>query len=138
MVDAADILLQVLDARDPHGTRSVDVERFVLKRGSGEKRVILILNKIDLIPKESAEKWLRYMREEMPTVAFKSSTQAQKSNLGRKRKSKGGKAGGVVSLQECGRNRALKPQYSMFLVCCWFFLSLFLSIFIKERKRKRD
>ena len=95
MVDAADILLQVLDARDPHGTRSVDVERFVLKRGSGEKRVILILNKIDLIPKESAEKWLKYMREEMPTVAFKSSTQAQKSNLGRKRKSRGGKSGGV-------------------------------------------
>ena len=64
----------------------MDVERFVLKRGSGEKRVILVLNKIDLIPRESAEKWLKYLREEMPTVAFKSSTQAQKSNLGRKRK----------------------------------------------------
>jgi nuclear GTP-binding protein len=42
----------------------------------------------DLIPKEVAEKWLKYLREELPTVAFKCSTQQQRSNLGHTRKSK--------------------------------------------------
>ncbi len=35
----------------------------------------------DLVPKEIAEKWLAYLRKELPTVAFKSSTQTQKNNL---------------------------------------------------------
>ena len=39
----------------------------------------------DLVPREVAEKWLKYLREELPTVAFKCSTQSQKSNLGQKR-----------------------------------------------------
>lgn len=38
----------------------------------------------DLVPKEVAEKWLKYLREELPTVAFKCNTQQQKSNLGQK------------------------------------------------------
>ncbi|KAK7393163.1 hypothetical protein VNO78_21652 [Psophocarpus tetragonolobus] len=37
--------------------------------------------KIDLVPKEALEKWLMYLREELPTVAFKCSTQQQRSNL---------------------------------------------------------
>lgn len=38
----------------------------------------------DLVPKEVVEAWLKYLREELPTVAFKCSTQKQASNLGRK------------------------------------------------------
>ncbi|MCD7462896.1 Guanine nucleotide-binding protein-like nsn1 [Datura stramonium] len=45
-----------------------------------------------LIPREAAEKWLKYLREELPTVAFKCSTQEQKSNLGWKPSSKAGKS----------------------------------------------
>ena len=37
----------------------------------------------DLVPKEVVEAWLKYLREELPTVAFKCSTQKQTSNLGR-------------------------------------------------------
>ncbi|KAJ7537232.1 hypothetical protein O6H91_12G104000 [Diphasiastrum complanatum] len=83
VIEASDVVIQVLDARDPLGTRCPDLERLVLKSGVN-KRVILLLNKIDLVPKEIAEKWLSYLREELPTVAFKCSTQKQKSNLGRK------------------------------------------------------
>ena len=31
----------------------------------------------DLVPREVAEAWLSYLREELPTVAFKCSTQKQ-------------------------------------------------------------
>ena len=35
----------------------------------------------DLIPREIADQWLKYLRNEFPTVAFKASTQSQKQNL---------------------------------------------------------
>ena len=35
----------------------------------------------DLIPREIADQWLKYLRNEFPTVAFKASTQTQKQNL---------------------------------------------------------
>jgi len=47
---------------------------------------------LDLVPREAAEKWLKYLREELPAVAFKCSTQEQKSNLGWKPSSKAGKS----------------------------------------------
>lgn len=46
----------------------------------------------DLVPREAVEKWLKYLREELPTVAFKCSTQEQRSNLGWKSAPKTAKA----------------------------------------------
>lgn len=46
----------------------------VLAAGS-DKRLVLVLNKIDLIPKEALDKWLKYLRNDFPTIAFKASTQ---------------------------------------------------------------
>ncbi|WMV46993.1 hypothetical protein MTR67_040378 [Solanum verrucosum] len=91
VIDASDVILEVLDARDPLGTRCLDMEKMVMRAGP-EKHLVLLLNKIDLIPREAAEKWLKYLREELPTVAFKCSTQEQKSNLGWKPSSKAGKS----------------------------------------------
>jgi len=50
VVDAGDIILYVLDAQDPEGTRSCDVERQIMGADGSEKRLIPILNKIDLVP----------------------------------------------------------------------------------------
>ena len=36
---------------------------------------------LDLVPKPNVEGWLKYLRQEFPTVAFKASTQSQKQNL---------------------------------------------------------
>ena len=56
----------------------------------------------DLVPKEAVEKWLKYLREELPTVAFKCSTQEQRSNLGWKTGSKSSKPGNVSSqISDC-------------------------------------
>lgn len=35
----------------------------------------------DLVSKEIVEKWIKYLRNEFPTVAFKASTQQQNKNL---------------------------------------------------------
>ena len=82
VVDAADVILEVLDARDPLTTRCRDVEQLILAKGSG-KRIILVLNKIDLVPREVVEAWLKYLRNEFPTIAFKASTQSQSTHLAR-------------------------------------------------------
>eukprot|EP01132_Coremiostelium_polycephalum_P001449 gene1449-1827_t len=81
VIEAADVILQVLDARDPMGCRCFEIEQMILERYPN-KKIVLILNKIDLIPKENVLVWLKYLRNYYPTLAFKCSTQNQKRNLG--------------------------------------------------------
>ncbi|NXF50266.1 GNL3 protein, partial [Oceanites oceanicus] len=73
VIEASDVILEVLDARDPMGCRCPQLEQAVICSG-GDKKLLLVLNKIDLVPKENLEKWLNYLKEEFPTVAFKSAT----------------------------------------------------------------
>ncbi|CAN8007125.1 unnamed protein product [Ixodes pacificus] len=82
VVEGADVVLEVLDARDPLGTRSPQLEQYVLAK---RKRLVLVLNKIDLIPRENLERWLKHLRNELPTLAFKASTQSQRNNLSHNR-----------------------------------------------------
>ncbi|RDX87247.1 Guanine nucleotide-binding protein-like NSN1 [Mucuna pruriens] len=107
VIEASDVILEVLDARDPLGTRCVDIEKLVMKSGP-DKRLVLLLNKIDLVPQEAVKKWLKYLREELPTVAFKCSTQQQRSNLGWK-SSKTTKSSDILQLSDClGADTLLK------------------------------
>jgi nuclear GTP-binding protein len=48
VVEASDVVIQVLDARDPLGSRCVDVERMVHKAGP-TKRIVLLVNKIGMV-----------------------------------------------------------------------------------------
>lgn len=103
-MDSSDVILQVLDARDPCSCRCLEVERYV-RKVDPNKRIVVILNKIgasrfqicliqkngdcslynngfddwtqrtaDLVPPEIVRKWLIYLREELPAVAFKAAT----------------------------------------------------------------
>lgn len=54
----------------------------------GNKRLVLVLNKSDLVPREILDKWLKYLRTLAPAVAFKASTQMQSKRLGQKKFSK--------------------------------------------------
>jgi nuclear GTP-binding protein len=69
VVETADVCLVVLDARDPVGCRCVEAERMLLACGT-DKKIVLVLNKIDLVPTLVARKWLNALQSEYPTVAF--------------------------------------------------------------------
>ena len=83
----SDIVLEVLDARDPLGCRHPHIEHLIVSSLQSDqqqaKRLVLVLNKIDLVSKEALDGWLRYMRQFYPVVAFKSSTQQQSAHLNR-------------------------------------------------------
>ena len=80
VVEASDVIIEVLDARDPMGSRCMQVEEMIISSGQN-KKLVLLLNKIDLVPKENVQAWLKYLRNQYPTVAFKSSTQNQNEKL---------------------------------------------------------
>ena len=44
-------------------------------------RTIYYFDNLDLVPRSIVEAWLKHLRNEFPTVAFKASTQTQKQNL---------------------------------------------------------
>lgn len=45
VIEASDVILEVLDARDPLGTRCLDMEKLIFK-ADPNKRLVLLLNKI--------------------------------------------------------------------------------------------
>jgi nuclear GTP-binding protein len=49
VIDSSDVIVQVLDARDPMGTRCHHIEKH-LKENAKHKHLIFVLNKCDLVP----------------------------------------------------------------------------------------
>lgn len=49
VIDSSDVIIHVLDARDPYGTRCKSVEQY-LKNDAPHKHLIYVLNKCDLVP----------------------------------------------------------------------------------------
>jgi nuclear GTP-binding protein len=76
VVDSADVVLYVLDARDPIGTRSKEVEQMVMAADRSSKRLIFILNKIDLVPPPVLRAWLVHLRRSFPTLPLRASKPA--------------------------------------------------------------
>ncbi|CAD5124482.1 DgyrCDS12763 [Dimorphilus gyrociliatus] len=72
VVDSSDIVVQVLDARDPIGTRSRHIEEY-LKKEKGYKQLFFVLNKCDLVPTWVTQKWVAILSESYPTLAFRAS-----------------------------------------------------------------
>ncbi len=99
VVDESDIVILVLDARDPEGCRSRLVEEEVRRRESEGKKLVFVLNKIgnyvlcnvtldteplffkDLVPRSNAQAWLKYLRHSTPTLPFLSSASRQRTNI---------------------------------------------------------
>lgn len=100
VVDESDIVILVLDARDPEGCRSRLVEEEVRRREAEGKKLVFVLNKIgescvitdlfkcssligcqDLVPRSNAQAWLKYLRHSTPTLPFLSSASRQRTNI---------------------------------------------------------
>lgn len=72
VIDSSDVLITVLDARDPQGTRCYQVEEF-LKKEKPHKHIIFVLNKVDLVPVWVTQKWVAILSAVHPTLAFHAS-----------------------------------------------------------------
>ncbi|GAA6063740.1 hypothetical protein JCM10212_000779 [Sporobolomyces blumeae] len=72
VIDSSDVLLHVLDARDPIGTRCDSVEAYLAKEKRG-KKVVYVLNKVDLVPGWVAARWVKILSKTHPTIAFHAS-----------------------------------------------------------------
>jgi nuclear GTP-binding protein len=49
VIDSSDVVVHVLDVRDPLGTRCCNVENY-LKKEAQHKHLVFVLNKCDLVP----------------------------------------------------------------------------------------
>jgi len=72
VIDSSDVVIQVLDARDPLGTRSAMVEEY-LQKEKQHKHLLFVLNKVDLVPTWVTQKWVATLSQEVPTIAFHAS-----------------------------------------------------------------
>lgn len=72
VIDSSDVIVHVLDARDPLGTRCRNIEKFVTA-SAGHKHLIFLLNKCDLVPSAVASRWVKVLSKEFPTLAFHAS-----------------------------------------------------------------
>jgi nuclear GTP-binding protein len=72
VLDSSDVIVQVLDARDPLGTRSLQVENH-LRQNARHKHLVFVLNKCDLVPTWATARWVKVLSQEYPTLAFHAS-----------------------------------------------------------------
>lgn len=66
VVENCDVLLQVLDARDPLGCRLTQLEKNIRSSyGEEKKKIVVVLNKVDMLPsKEVVDAWIHYFEEQ--------------------------------------------------------------------------
>jgi len=72
VIDSSDVVVEVLDARDPLGTRAPHAEAFIRKEAN-HKHLVFLLNKCDLVPTRVTAAWLKHLSKEAPTLAFHAS-----------------------------------------------------------------
>lgn len=104
VIDSSDVIIEVLDARNPLGTRCQHVEKF-LKKEKPHKHLILLLNKCDLVPVWVTQRWVTILSQEYPTMAFHSSI-----------KNSFGKGALINLLRQFGKLHSDKKQISIGLI----------------------
>ncbi|KAF5114811.1 hypothetical protein DV452_003188 [Geotrichum candidum] len=72
VIDSSDVVIHVLDARDPLGTRCQSVEQYI-KKEAAHKHLIYVLNKCDLVPNWVSAAWVKHLSKDFPTLAFHAS-----------------------------------------------------------------
>lgn len=72
VIDSSDVVIHVLDARNPLGTRCESVEKYIREECS-HKHLIYVLNKCDLVPTWVAAAWVKHLSKFYPTLAFHAS-----------------------------------------------------------------
>uniref|UniRef100_A0A7S1MS38 CP-type G domain-containing protein n=1 Tax=Neobodo designis TaxID=312471 RepID=A0A7S1MS38_NEODS len=84
VVEKSDVVLQIVDARNPLTFRSAGFERYVAKHNTktGQpKPVILLLNKADLLTEEQRKAWAGYLQSQGLRFYFFSARQSTEAAL---------------------------------------------------------
>ena len=76
VVERSDLLVQIVDARDPLLFRSEDLERYV-KEVSERKKNLLLVNKADLLTRRQRQAWADYFGQEGINFKFFSARDAK-------------------------------------------------------------
>ncbi|EPE07080.1 nucleolar gtp-binding protein 2 [Ophiostoma piceae UAMH 11346] len=71
-IDSSDVIIHVLDARDPIGTTCRAIHDYI-KNDAPHKHLIYVLNKCDLVPSGVAARWVKTLQKTVPTCAFRAS-----------------------------------------------------------------
>ncbi|ORY25326.1 NUC091 domain-domain-containing protein [Naematelia encephala] len=88
VLDSSDVVIHVLDARDPLGTRCKPVVEY-LRKEKAHKHLVYVLNKVDLVPTwvtsgrtsvspafsptSTPARWVKHLSLSAPTIAFHAS-----------------------------------------------------------------
>ncbi|KAJ6591744.1 NGP1NT-domain-containing protein [Mycena vulgaris] len=72
VIDSSDVILHILDARDPLGTICESVLEYVKKEKS-HKQIVLVINKCDLVPNWVTARYIQHLTPRYPTIAFHAS-----------------------------------------------------------------
>ncbi|KAF8712516.1 hypothetical protein AX14_013042 [Amanita brunnescens Koide BX004] len=72
VIDSSDVILHILDARDPLGTICESVLEFI-KKEKAHKQVVLVINKCDLVPNWVTARYIQHLTPRYPTLAFHAS-----------------------------------------------------------------
>eukprot|EP00919_Chromeraceae_sp_WS-2016_P071265 GHVR01168751.1.p1 GENE.GHVR01168751.1~~GHVR01168751.1.p1 ORF type:complete len:232 (-),score=13.77 GHVR01168751.1:538-1233(-) len=73
VLDSSDVIVHVLDARDPLGTLCDRISNYI-KEEALHKHLMYVLNKVDLVPTGVTAKWLKYFSKTHPTIAYHSNS----------------------------------------------------------------
>ena len=63
VISDTDVVLEILDARNPLGTHNHAIEKFI-QNNRPQIKLILVLNKKDLVPKEIFNAWVNYFKNQ--------------------------------------------------------------------------
>ncbi|OAX39214.1 NGP1NT-domain-containing protein, partial [Rhizopogon vinicolor AM-OR11-026] len=72
VIDSSDVILHILDARDPLGTICESVLEY-MKKEKAHKQVVLVVNKCDLVPNWVTARYIQHLTPRYPTIAFHAS-----------------------------------------------------------------
>ncbi|CDW80860.1 gtp-binding protein- [Stylonychia lemnae] len=74
LVEQSDIVIEMLDARDPEGSRNHDLEKECQELN---KKVVLVINKIDLVSDQNAQQWQKKLSKSHECILFKAPKKRQ-------------------------------------------------------------
>ena len=67
-MENCEVVVYVLDARDPMGSMNAELDQLLTTVGS---KVIYVLNKVDLVPSDNADSWVaKFKKDKKLLVPF--------------------------------------------------------------------